>query len=57
MLNTDISTPTHNDPPPAPVSASDLIKHREVTNFHLRMAEVVRENSIRFDYIVLSVLS
>jgi solute carrier family 12 sodium/potassium/chloride transporter 2 len=54
MLNVDISTPTHHEPPPNPVSGSDLIKHREMTNFHLRMAEIVRENSRNSSLIVMT---
>ena len=48
----DCQTPTNNstdtideDSHPMFVSPSDLNKHRDRTNFYLRMSEVVQENS------------
>jgi solute carrier family 12 sodium/potassium/chloride transporter 2 len=36
------------------VSESDLELHREKTNFHLRIAEIVRENSLQSSLIVMT---
>jgi len=53
MVN-DIQQKSEKDPQHNLITASDLIRNREKTNFHLRISEIVEENSKEAALVVMT---